>query len=304
MFFKNLIVYRLTRDLEIFSDFEKLEQLLEEFSLKPCGSQDVKKFGWVPAFNGSDVKVMPSSSNFFIRARVTEKLLPPAIIKEYSEDRFASFEMREGRPPKKSEKLTIKDEVILELLPRAFTRSKDTCVAYLADMGFLLVGATSEKAASDVTALLRKSIGSLPIVPLMPAKSIPLVMTESLKAGSLNSSNLTFGDSASFAAADEPDNKANFKNQDLSSDEIDVMLANNKLVVKANLDWSDAINFDLDDDFYIRRINYSEDLKDQNDDIDRDDTAQRFDADLALVLGEFSRLLPDLLSLFGGVDEG
>lgn len=48
-FFKNLIIYRLSRDLVIIRDgnTKELARQLGAFRFKPCGSQDMARSGWV-----------------------------------------------------------------------------------------------------------------------------------------------------------------------------------------------------------------------------------------------------------------
>ena len=63
-FFKNMLVYRISRDFTI--NQEELEQQLELFRFTPCGSQDMAKFGFVSPF-GDNSEVIAMHGNGFIR---------------------------------------------------------------------------------------------------------------------------------------------------------------------------------------------------------------------------------------------
>ena len=54
----------------------------------------------------------------------------------------------------------------MNLLPRAFTKNQQTAVWIDTENNLVHVDAASSKRAEDALALLRKSLGSLPVVPL------------------------------------------------------------------------------------------------------------------------------------------
>ncbi|MCR4178851.1 recombination-associated protein RdgC [Providencia vermicola] len=316
-FFKNAIVYRITRDIQISAD--ELETQLKNLEFSPCGSQDMMKVGWTNPIKTGEALTHSVGNKILIVAKREEKILPSDVIKKELQAKVDKLEADQGRRLKKTEKDSLKDEVIHTLLPRAFSKESVVRIWIDNDNQRIIVDASSAKRAEDTLALLRKTLGSLPIVPLTMETPIELTLTEWLRDGTIPSNTnmqnhrrsewlrdgtipkgFNFTDEAELKAILEEGGIARFKKQDLVSDEIASHIEAGKLVTKLSLDWNETIQFTLCDDGSLKKIKFSDVLKEQNDDIDREDIAQRFDADFALFTGEMTRLIDSLIDSLGG----
>ena len=298
LWFKNMMVYRLNRDIPLSAD--DMEKQLEAYTFSPCGSQDMSKTGWVsPMGNRSDALTHVNNGQIVICARKEEKILPSPVVKQALEAKISKLEAEQSRKLKKTEKDSLKEEVLHSLLPRAFSRLSQTFIWIDTANNLIMVDCASAKKAEDTLALLRKSLGSLPVVPLTLESPIELTLTEWVRSGDLP---------AGFALMDEAELKAiledggviRCKKQDLVCDEIANHIEAGKLVTKLALDWQERIQFVLADDGSVKRLKFSDTLREQNDDIDREDFAQRFDADFILMTSELAALTSNLVEALGG----
>ncbi|MFC3394746.1 recombination-associated protein RdgC [Brenneria rubrifaciens] len=304
LWFKNLMIYRLSRDAVLSKEYalsgDKLEKQLSSFAFTPCGSQDMMKTGWVsPMGSRSDALTHAVNGQIVICARKEEKILPSPVIKQTLQAKIERLEAEQHRKLKKTEKDALKDEVLHSLLPRAFSRFSQIWLWIDTVNNLIMVDAASAKKAEDTLALLRKTLGSLPVVPLTMENPIELTLTEWVRSGE---------PPAGFALQDEAELKAiledggviRCKKQDLVSDEITAHIEAGKLVTKLALDWQERLQLVLSDDGSLKRLKFSDTLREQNDDIDRDDFAQRFDADFILMTSELAALISNLIEALGG----
>jgi len=296
MWFKNLYFFAFTRPFE-WSE-EDLEKHLSEHLFTPCGSTEVSHFGWVNAFGKQGSSIVHSvNGNHLLCARKEEKILPAPVIKDQLEAKIALHETEQSRSATKKEKEQFKEDIIFELLPRAFSRVTDTH-AYISPKDNLIVINTSSRGkAEDFLALLRKVLGTLPVTSLSPEKAPDEVMTDWLIEKNLGAQ-FQLGMEAEFNALGDDGAVVRVKNQDLSSDEIKSHLDADKYVVKVALEWDESLSFILCDDLAIKRLKFFDVLHEQNDDIDSDDAIARLDADFALMAGELNRFINDLLAEF------
>lgn len=298
LWFKNMMVYRLNRDLPLSAD--DLEKQLDAFTFSPCGSQDMAQTGWVsPMGNRREALAHEVNGQIVICARTEQKILPSPVVKQALDAKIEKLEAEQSRKLKKTEKDSLKDEVLHSLLPRAFSRFSQTFMWIDTVNNLIAVDCASAKKAEDTLALLRKSLGSLPVVPLTMEKPIELTLTEWVRGGDLPAG-YALMDEAELKALLEDGGVIRCKKQDLISDEIANHIEAGKVVTRLALDWQERIQFVIADDGSVKRLKFSDTLREQNDDIDREDFALRFDADFTLMTGELAALIASLTDALGG----
>jgi len=296
MWFKNLYFFAFTRPFE--HSEQDLEKHLSEHLFTPCGSTELSHFGWVNALgkHGSTI-VHGVNGNYLLCARKEEKILPAPVIKDQLEAKIALLETEQSRSATKKEKEQFKEDIIFELLPRAFSRVTDTHAYINPEHNIIVINTSSRSKAEDFLALLRKVLGTLPVTSVSPEKAPDELMTDWLTEGNLGA-NFNLGMEAEFNALGDDVAVVRVKNQDLTRDEIKAHLDADKYVVKLALEWDESLSFILCDDLAIKRLKFYDVLQEQNDDIESDDVIARLDADFALMAGELNRFIGDLLAEF------
>ncbi|MDP8099664.1 recombination-associated protein RdgC [Pasteurella atlantica] len=297
--FKNVMIYRLTSPLEINSD--ELETKLQTNKYHPCSQSEMSKFGWGTPLVTSDLLHFNLQKQFLLVSHKEEKILPAPVIKAEMEERIAVLEEKENRKLKKTEKQAIKDDVVAMLLPRAFSKHQHTAIWLDLETQLVYVDSASSKRAEDTLALLRKTLGSLPVVPVSFTLQPSEVMTNWVAKGHTPNW-LTLLEEAELKSFDT-ESVIRCKRQDLETEEIGLHLTAGKYVTKLALEWEEHFSFVLNDDSTLSRVKYADEIKEQNDDILKEDIAQRFDADFVLMTGELKQFTANLIEEFGGIKE-
>ena len=296
--FKNVIAYRFNKPFAV--DSAALESAMGEFKFTPCGSQDISKFGFTNALGKHGNTLVHSAEGYHMVAVTKEsKILPAAAVKEAKDAKVDLIEQAEGRKLAKKEKDAIKDEVILEMLPRAFTKQSVTRALIMPELNLILVDSSSYAKAEELLALLRKALGSLPVIPLGYKTPVESTLTEWLKSGSAP---LPFYTMNEAELRCEETGIARFKGQDLREDEVLAHIATGKQVHKLALNYGQSISFIAFSDGSLKRVKFSEEFMAFNDDISYAGELAKLDADFILCAKELHSLMGALEFSLGGYE--
>ena len=176
MWFRNLRFYRLGKPFQLSA--EQLNGKLESQAFHACPRLQPFSFGWVSPLGRQGAELVHAANGrILVCARREEKILPAGVIRDMVQDKVALLEEERLRKVSRREKNMIRDELLQELMPRALSRSTHT-FAYIAPQdGWIVIDVSSRSRAEELLALLRKSIGSLAVVPLAVNQAPAAVMT-------------------------------------------------------------------------------------------------------------------------------
>lgn len=296
MWFKNLKLYTLTETLSL--DEEKLQEQLSEFSFRPCGSQDLATMGWASPINSGDYLLHSANKCIWLCLKKQERLLPSSVINAELASKVEKIEAETGAPVGKKAQQDMKQEIMHRLLPQAFTKDSFTHGFISVEDNLVIVDAGSDGKAEAFLAMLRKAIGSLPALP-MARRSLEADLTLWIKDEKYPKE-VELLEEAEFRMPGDEGGIIRCKDQNLHTDEIKIHLDAGKLVQKVAIEWDETLSAIIQEDLTIKRLKFMDVIKEQNDDIPKDQQMAKLDADFALMSGEvvrFAKYLNDTFSL-------
>lgn len=299
MWFRNLLVYRLTQDVPF--EAEALETALAAKPARPCASQELATYGFVAPFGkGEDAPLVHASQDFLlIAARKEERILPSSVVRDALKEKVDEIETEQMRKVYKKERDQLKDEIIQAFLPRAFIRRASTYAAIMPKQGLILVDSASARKAEDLLSTLREAIGSLPVRPLSVKIAPSATLTDWLKTQKAADEFYVL-DECELRDTHEDGGVVRCKRQDLTSEEIQLHLSTGKQVTQLALAWQDKLSFVLDDKLVIKRLRFEDLLQEQAEQEGGDDALSQQDASFTLMMMTLAEFLPKLFEALGG----
>ena len=294
MFFRNLTLFRFPTSL----DLSDLETQLAECALKPVGPLELSSRGFVPPFGQhGDALSHGIHDALWLTVGGEDKLLPGAVVNDLLQKKLAAIEEKEGRKPGGRTRKRLKDELVTELLPRAFVRPVRSDALLDTTLGVIAIDTSSRKNAESVVSEIRRALGSFPALPVN-SETAPRAILTGWIAGDALPDGLSLGDECELRDPSDSGAVVKIQRMELVGDEINKHLEAGKQVTRLALVLDDHVSFVLGEDLVVRKFKLLDGAVDQLESTDRDDIAAELDARFALMAGEFKRLFNVLEKAF------
>ncbi|MDQ9169519.1 recombination-associated protein RdgC [Oxalobacteraceae bacterium R-40] len=295
MWFKNLQIYRLPAPWAMSAD--QLESLLAGQAFAPGTSLDMQTQGWIsPRDNG--MLVHSVNRQMLLALQTEKKLLPSSVINQVAKAKAAELEEQQGFKPGKRQMRELKEQVTDELLPRAFSIRRNTWTWIDPVNGWLVIDAASPAKAEEVLKFLIKAIDKFPMDTLRVARSPVAAMTDWLVSDEAPV-NFTVDQDTELRATGEGKATVRYVRHALEADDVRRHIASGKQCTRLAMTWADRISFVLTESLSIKRVAPLDVLKEDSEITSKNDD-ERFDSDVALMTGELSKMIADLVTALGG----
>jgi recombination associated protein RdgC len=297
MFFKNLTIFRFPIPTG-HSDYRcRLDDGTGQHPLKPVGPLELSSRGWVsptgqePA-DGDFLPFYSSADNNLILLTLGggDRMLPSAVINAELAKRLAKIEADEGRKLGGRARKALKEDLVHELLPRAFVKPSRLNGYLDLGRGLVVVDTASRKQAEGFVSELRHALGSFPALPLNAQVAPRAVLTWWIAPDAKLPGGLMLGDEATLKDAADKGAAVRVTRQELTSDEIGKHLEAGKQVTRLGLYLDDSLSFTLDEDLTIRKLKFGDVVMDKLEGEDIEDLSAELEARFFLMASEIGTL--------------
>jgi recombination associated protein RdgC len=294
--FKNALIYNIDQwEPPTQAD---IERRLDGARFTECRPTQPESAGWVEPRGEKHGALLESVGGQLVLKLCTEtRPVPSGVVKEQLNARLEKIEAETGRRPKGKASREIKDEIVHELLPRAFPKRSTTLVWIDLKARRVLIGAASSKKADAVTTRLVDLFGGLRLAPLQTALSPSTAMSAWLSEKQAPAG-FSVDRECELKQPDSEKAVVRYARHALDIDEVGEYIKQGKLPTQLAMTWNSRVSFVLTDALALKKIKLLDVVLENSSPADGKEGG--FDADLAITTGELQHLLPDLIGALGG----
>lgn len=274
---------------------EALDEALPDCALKPVGPLELSSRGFVsPYGRDSQVYTQRLAQCVGICVGGEDKILPAAVVNDLLGKKIAEVMEEKGLVPGGKSRKRMKEDLVAELLPRAFVQPSRTSAFLDFNRGLICIDHAGRNAAEQVVSQIRHAVGSFPAVPLNAEVSPRSVLTGWL-AGEPMPEGLSLGSDCELREAGDRGHIVKITAGELRGDEVAKHLEAGMQCTRLALYFDDRLSFTIGEDLVVRRLKFLEGATEQLGQDEREDLAAELDARFILNVGEIAGLF-DLLA--------
>jgi recombination associated protein RdgC len=297
MWFKNARIFQLPDDFAI--DTDKLSDQLAHDALKPCGPQDAASQGWISPFSldNQELYCLQSGNAQLFTMAIEEKILPAAVVNQQLQEKVSQIRSESGNKPGRKQQSDMKQEILFDLLPQAFTKIKKMGAYIDNKHKLMIVDSASQNPAENLVSQLRQTLGSFKATAFGESSAMATVLTKWITNGHAEGG-FEFGSSLVLETLDEAKSVIRAKNVNYLTDEMQRHIENGYLVTQIGLVYNDRIELTLTHDFAIKSIKFTDLVLDQMEHETIESEEQLLDSRFTLMSLELTELYASLFSIF------
>lgn len=295
MWFKNLTVYRLPADWSWSA--ASLEEALARRPLQPCSPLEMRSTGWVPPAPHERL-LHTLSEHHLVALGVDQKLLPASVVRQEAERRARAQADTQGFPVGRRQMRALKMQVLEELRARALCRRHTTRAWIDPQGGWLVVDAASDRRAEELVETLRDTLGSLAVQKVDTERSPSACMASWLMQSDAAGA-FSIEQDLELQSGEPAKSIVRYRRHPLDGKDVRGHLTEGKRPTQLGLTWNGRVSFILTEKLQIKRIEFLEVAPERGDE-EEIDPAEQFDLDFAVMAGELSKLLAELIRELDG----
>jgi len=274
---------------------------LEELAFQECLPSLPFASGWVSPVDEENAPLMQNLNGYVMLClQIEEKILPPIVVQQELAKRIKKIESSENRKLTQKEKYSLKDELTVTLLPRAFSKLTKVYAYIDTKNRWLVLGTANTKKTEQFTAAFKKSLGEN-FHPFQINK-LPAIMTSWLMYQNYSSS-FSIEKSCVLQDANQQGRVIRCKEQDLFASSIQTLIKDGCEIKQLALNWQDRIDFVLLEYLSLQSIKFKDELITQAEAMEAATKQQQFNADFLIMTETLDGLIKDLLKSFAKMDE-
>lgn len=293
--FKNALVYHI--DQWQPPTQAEIAQRLERLRFVECAPSQPESTGWTePRGQNGGALLESVGGQLILQLCAEHKVVPASVVRQQLEARLDRVESASGRRPRGKARRELKDQLVHELLPRAFAKRSSTVVWIDLAAQRVLIGAGSAKKADGVITRLVELFGGLRLAPLQTELSPATAMSAWLSDKEAPPG-FSIDRECVLQQPDSERSAVRYARHTLDIDEVGEHIRQGKLPTQLALTWRGRVSFVLTETLALKKIKLLDGVLEQT---VGGATEDDFDANVALITGELGGLLPDLIEALGG----
>ena len=292
--FKNVLVYRIVRWEP--QALTAVEERLQSAAFVECGSSQSESAGWVPPRGERHGALLESvGGQWMLRLMVETRAVPGGAVKQRLETELDRVERETGRRPKGKRAKELKEDVVRELLPRAFPKRSSTLVWVDATAQRVVLDTTGGKRADRIATLLIDALGGgLALAPLQTQLAPATAMSAWLRSKEPPAA-FSLDRECELKQPDSEQATVRYARHALDIDEVAAHIEQGKRPTQVAMTWDGRMSFVLTESMALKKLKRLDSTEEKG-----EGREAGFDGDVALATGDLGRLIPDLIEALEG----